>query len=221
VSDHPNPFGGELVTCSVHGAVAQLRLTRPAKRNAINQQMAAELEAITAVLADTDVSVCTLSGDGPLFCAAADLSEAVGGSDTAPLERIVRQLTSGRFLWVCGLQGGAAGAGAAIALLCPIVVAAEDAWLWLPELSRVGALPVAVMGHLAPVIGTRRAFTLGVLEERVGAAAALANGWITEVTAPDELDGRVATLAEKIATAGPRSVAGAASLWVRSAGIEP
>ncbi len=213
VADHPNPFGGEFVSCSVGGAVAHLRLTRADKRNALNMQMAAEFEAVTTVLAETDVSVCTLSGAGPLFCAGADLAEASGGTDTTPLERMVDQVMNGRFLWVCGLRGGAAGAGVALALSCPIVVAADDAWLWLPELSRVGMLPVAVMRLIAPIIGMRSAMTLGALEQRVGATTALANGWISDVAPSDALDARIVGLAERLASAGPGSVARAAALW--------
>lgn len=218
MTDHPNPFGGELVACSVRGEVAHLRLTRPDKRNALNRQMAAEFEAVTAVLADTGVTVCTLSGAGSLFCAGVDLTETAGGADTAPIERMVGQVMNGRFLWVCGLHGGAAGAGVALALACPVVVAADDAWLWLPELSRVGALPVAVMRILAPIIGIRSALGLGVLEQRVGAPRALANGWISEVAAPAELDARVVALAEKVESAGPASVARAVALWLEAAG---
>jgi enoyl-CoA hydratase/carnithine racemase len=218
VTDHPNPFGGEFVACSVRGAVAHLRLTRADKRNALNMQMAAEFEAITTVLAETGVIVCTLSGAGPLFCAGADLTETIGVTDTAPLERITHELMNGRFLWVCGLQGGAAGAGVALALVCSIVVAGDDAWLWLPELSRVGVLPIAVMRLLAPIIGMRAALTLGVLEQRVGATTALTNGWISEVTSPAEIDDRVAAIAEKLASAGAASVAKGSSLWLRGAG---
>jgi enoyl-CoA hydratase len=220
VIDLPDPFGGEFVVCSVRGSVAHVRLTRAGKRNALNMQMAAEFEAVTSVLADTTVTVCTLSAAGPTFCAGADLAETTGVADTGPLERMVQQLMDGRFLWVCGLQGGAVGAGVALALVCPIVVAGADAWLWLPELSGVGMLPVAVMRLLAPIIGIRSAMSLGVLEDRVGAAAALANGWISELASPGQLDDRVAFLAEKIASAGPGSVARAASLWLRSAATE-
>jgi enoyl-CoA hydratase/carnithine racemase len=207
------PDDRPLVEWRVDGSVAHVRLARPEKRNALNGRMADELDAAVAELAARDVSVATLSGAGPLFCAGADLGEPIAPGAVPPGERMVRRVLDGPLLWICGLRGGAAGIGVPLALACPVVVAADDAWLWLPELSRVGVLPVAVMRLLEPMVGVRASLGLGVTERRVDAAAALAAGWVSEVVAPDDLDARVAAIAAAVAAAGATAVAAAADRW--------
>jgi hypothetical protein len=70
----------------VEGEVGHVRLARPEKRNALNAPMADELDTATDALESLGVSVGTLSGAGPLFCAGADLAEPIvrpGGSASA------------------------------------------------------------------------------------------------------------------------------------------
>src|SRR5258708_13196249 len=62
------------------GAVCELRLNRPAKRNAITFAMYAALdEALRAAQADDAVRVALLSGEGAGFCAGNDLNDFLTG----------------------------------------------------------------------------------------------------------------------------------------------
>ncbi len=59
------------------GAVSVLTLERPDRRNALRRS---DLTALRAAVEDTDAPVISLEGDGPAFCAGADL-DVVGGLD--------------------------------------------------------------------------------------------------------------------------------------------
>ena len=63
-----------LLTLDVQGAVGHVRLNRPAKRNALNDALIAELHAAFVNLPDA-VNVIVLSGEGEHFSAGLDLSE--------------------------------------------------------------------------------------------------------------------------------------------------
>src|SRR4026207_224330 len=73
----------ELVQYAVGERVAQIVLDRPAKRNAINRQMRAELfAALEDVRDNDDVWVAVISGAGGVFSSGHDLSESLEGSPT-------------------------------------------------------------------------------------------------------------------------------------------
>ena len=75
----------DLLQCEVEGPVAHVRLSRPAKRNAINDGLIAQLHTCFVNL-PAEVSAVVLSGEGEHFCAGLDLSEL---SDRSVAEGIV------------------------------------------------------------------------------------------------------------------------------------
>src|SRR5580765_1439860 len=64
----------ELLQIQQRGAIMHLRLNRPAKRNAINDALVAQLQTAFVNLPDA-ARVVVLSGEGEHFCAGLDLSE--------------------------------------------------------------------------------------------------------------------------------------------------
>ena len=63
------------VTCTIEGGVADVRLNRADKRNALDGDMfLAIAEAGERVKAEPGVRVVVLSGEGPSFCAGLDFS---------------------------------------------------------------------------------------------------------------------------------------------------
>ena len=62
------------VTFEVRGRVAIIPLNRPEARNAVSQQLAEDLEAaIDRLESDAALWIGILCGNGPSFCAGADL----------------------------------------------------------------------------------------------------------------------------------------------------
>jgi enoyl-CoA hydratase/carnithine racemase len=201
------------LTLTLRGRTAQVRFTRHAKRNAVSADVADAFAAANEELAARGVIVATLTAEGTMFSAGADMSSHTPPGEAAPTDKVIDLLRASPLFWICGLQGGAAGAGAAIALSCPVVVAAPEAWLWLPELSKINRLPVGVLRSLSGLIGTRDAFALAVGEERVSAARALDAGWIGAVVPADQLVQTVDDYASRLSRADEGSVRAAVTLW--------
>lgn len=75
----------ERVTITVENHIADVRLSRPDKMNALDRAMfEGIIEAQATLAADKDVRVVVLSGEGRAFCAGLDLSAMTGGGDGAP-----------------------------------------------------------------------------------------------------------------------------------------
>jgi enoyl-CoA hydratase/carnithine racemase len=204
----------DLVLASTQGQVGRIELNRHRKRNAINGELADAFQAGVDRLSGDGVRVCVLAAAGTVFSAGADLAGAgTGSAEQAPTERICAAVRTAPFLWIAAVQGGCSGAGVAVALCCPVVVAAEDAWFQLPELSKLRRMPVGVIRRLAPVLGPRAAIGLAVGEQRVTAGEALAAGWLTTVVPADSLAATVASYATKLAAAAPESIDHCVELW--------
>jgi enoyl-CoA hydratase/carnithine racemase len=131
---------GALVHLSVEpsGAVAQLRLNRPAKRNALSDALIAELHSSLVTLPDT-VRVVVLSGEGEHFSAGLDLSElsersvAEGVMHSRAWHAAFEQVQFGRVPVIAVLQGGVVGGGLELAAAAHIRVAERSAFYALPE----------------------------------------------------------------------------------------
>ncbi len=139
--------GGDLVV-SRSGPVLEVRLNRPAKRNAVTGAMVDALAAVVASAPEEGVTVLVLRGEGGVFCAGADIA-AYGdaAADPAALAAFTRRaralctaLENAPLVVVVVVEGLALGGGFELVLAADIVVAAEGARFGLPE-TRLGLIP--------------------------------------------------------------------------------
>ena len=120
------------------GAVAQVRLARPAKRNAISDDLISQLHTAFVNL-PTDVRAVVLSGDGEHFCAGLDLSELVerdvaeGVLHSRMWHAAFDAIQFGRVPVIAVLHGAVVGGGLELASACHIRVAEASAYFGLPE----------------------------------------------------------------------------------------
>jgi enoyl-CoA hydratase/carnithine racemase len=127
-----------LITVEVHDAVAHVRLNRPAKRNAINDALVAQIHA-TFVALPSVVKVVVLSGAGEHFCAGLDLSElsersaAEGVIHSRSWHAAFEQIQFGRVPVIAVLHGAVVGGGLEIASSAHIRVAEKSTFYGLPE----------------------------------------------------------------------------------------
>ena len=131
----------DLLRIESRGAVLHLRLNRPAKRNAINDPLVAQLHtAFVNLPAETRAAV--VSGEGDHFCAGLDLSE-LQERDVA--EAVVHsrgwhaafeQIQYGRVPVIAVLHGAVVGGGLELAVAAHIRVAERSAFYGLPEGTR-------------------------------------------------------------------------------------
>lgn len=121
------------------GATLVLTLNNPAKRNALGPNIYDGLLAgIDAALAEAEVANIVLTGAGGFFCAGGDLDALATRAALSLEERaariealhdVVRRVRSCPKPVIAAVEGGAAGAGASIALAADLVVASESAYV--------------------------------------------------------------------------------------------
>ncbi len=126
------------VTVSRCGPVTLVRLSRAAKRNAIDAEMIAGIESIFSCLPE-GTRVVVLHGEGDHFCAGADLSEVaeLDGATALRLSRSMHEaldrIENGSVPVVAVLHGGVIGGGLELAAAAHIRVAERNAYYALPE----------------------------------------------------------------------------------------
>ncbi|WP_420391494.1 oxepin-CoA hydrolase, alternative type [Acuticoccus sp.] len=121
------------------GSVLTLVNNDPATRNSISADFYVGMrEALTAADADRSIKAIVLTGAGGFFCSGGNMSglkARVGGtreqtmSSVEKLHDMVRTMRASRLPIIAAVEGGAAGAGAALAMACDLVVAARDAYM--------------------------------------------------------------------------------------------
>lgn len=203
------------------GAVATLWMNRPARHNAFDETLVAELTAACVALdADADVRVVVLAGRGKSFSAGADLDwmrRAAGNGlsdnldDARALARMLRTLAEMTKPTVARVHGAALGGGMGLAAACDIAVAASDAVFATSEV-RFGILPAAISPYVLRAIGARQATRYFQTGERIDAARAREIGLVHEVVAPQRLDARIGEVVAALLAGGPAAQAAAKDL---------
>src|SRR5450755_1844468 len=128
----------DLLRIEATGAVLHVRLNRPAKRNAVNDTLVAQLHTAFVNLPEATCAV-VLSGEGEHFCAGLDLSEvaersvAEGIVHSRSWHAAFEQIQFGRVPVVAVLHGAVVGGGLELASACHIRVAEASAFYGLPE----------------------------------------------------------------------------------------
>ncbi|WP_085316628.1 crotonase/enoyl-CoA hydratase family protein [Derxia lacustris] len=130
--------GLDLLRIDATGAVATVRLERPAKRNAINDRLIAQLHTFFINLPEA-VRAVVISGSGEHFCAGLDLSElaersvAEGILHSRGWHAAFDAIQFGRVPVIAVLHGAVVGGGLELASACHIRVAEASTFYGLPE----------------------------------------------------------------------------------------
>lgn len=127
-----------LVNCEISDGVAVIRLDRPAKRNAINDVLMAELgEAVERAQAGAQAAV--IGTDGPHFSAGLDLDEhsrkdvMSGVAGSRAWHAVFARIQRGTIPFVAALRGAVIGGGFELAASAHIRVAEPDCYFGMPE----------------------------------------------------------------------------------------
>jgi len=202
----------ELVSYARTGRIAEIRLRRPEKLNAINAELLDELiDAMYRLDSDEEAWMAILSGDGRSFCAGADFTsrigsaEARGASRVAPLTKVFLSRWQHYKPVITAVQGHAFGGGLLLTLLSDLTVADETALFQVSEVVRGmdgTSLWASLQGRVTPATADRICLT-GMT---VDAAAAARWGLVHEVVAPDSHLEGARSLAEDMLRIPPLAV---------------
>ena len=211
------------VLYSVDGAVATITLNRPDARNALNDAMCEDLRRVASEV-DPGIRVVFVRGNGPIFCAGADVKERAGMSVDQVRARRLKAFAAYHALEalpmpsVAVVQGAALGSGVEIAAACDFIVATPDAAFGTPEAMRgtIGATQ-----RLPRVLGKRLAKDLMFTGRRLTAAEARAAGFVSRVVTQAELEHELANIAQSIAMASPEAIRYAKQCIDRGVELDP
>lgn len=233
-------MANDRVAVTIEGGVADVRLNRPDKINALDPAMfAAIVEAGEALKSDASVRAVVLSGEGRGFCAGLDFSSfqamAGGGGQEAPREanpaanimsteqRITHLGQQAAYVWqelevpvIAAVHGVALGGGAQIALGADLRIVAPDSRISILEI-RWGLIPDMTGTWMLPkLVGLDVAKELTFTGRMVEGEEAVRIGLATRVA--DDPRAEALALAAEIAGKSPHAVRGAKRLLNASLG---
>ncbi|TYO61122.1 2,3-dehydroadipyl-CoA hydratase [Bradyrhizobium hipponense] len=190
--------------------VRVLTLNRTSKRNALSNELIAELAAACRNAAfDQDVRCVVLCGSDAFFSAGADIKEmqqrGFEAIDNFPRRSAWREIADFPKPLVAAVEGICFGGGHELAMLADILVAGEGALFAQPEIN-IGILPGdGATQRLTRVAGKSLAMLMILTGQSISAGAALQAGLIAEVVENGKAQARAIEIAEVIAQKPPRS----------------
>ena len=180
------------ITVENIGPVARINHARPAQRNAESMALLDELNtAMEAAVADDNIRVIILGGEGPHFSAGHDLKEAQQNRANFTVEQRFAYEEKRYFdyslrIWDCPkptiaqVQGACIAGGFMVANMCDLIVASDDAYFADPVCKTLAAAAVEVLIH-PYVMGLRMAKDFLFTGRRMGAEEALRIGMVNRV----------------------------------------
>jgi enoyl-CoA hydratase len=185
-----------------HGAVLELALDRPERRNAVDHETLVALHAAQQQAADARAVV--LTGRNGVFCAGADLTGVEGDEFAAALRRVLQGFGAMPVATIAAVDGPALGAGSQLALACDLRVATPRTRFGVPA-SKLGLMIDAwTVQRLAALVGGSVARAVLIAAEELDGARAHALGFVHRL---GDL-GEALAWAAHIAQLAPLSVAG-------------
>lgn len=224
---------GSTVRIARDGPIASVTLARPEVRNAFNAELIGDLQAAFEALAaesSAELRAVVLAGDGPSFCAGADvawmrsslaLSVEANEADAGRLAAMLETIDACPVPVVARVHGAALGGGMGLCAVADIVLAEANTAFGFTE-TRLGILPAVISPFVLRRVGEGHARALFLTGERFGAGRALDIGLVHEV-APDEgtLDARLTAVLDEVLAAGPGAARAAKAVILEQRALDP
>jgi enoyl-CoA hydratase len=205
----------DILVEATEGNVRTLRLNRPGRANALNQELLTRLvDELVAAESDSGIWAIVLTGTGTTFCAGADLKEMTAldrgqarqvrpkaSASTSVFELLLQMETP----VIAALNGNAVAGGFELALACDIRIGTHGARFGFPEAKRgMGAsFGTVVLPRLIPQgIAMELLFTGRYIE----ADEARRLGLLNRLVDPDKVLPTATGLATEIAQNAPITV---------------
>jgi enoyl-CoA hydratase len=194
----------ETILVETRGPVGVITLNRPKALNALNSQLVGELNrALRAMDGDPQIAVVVLTGSERAFAAGADIKEmqdktfisAFQGDFIASWQEVATR----RKPLIAAVAGYALGGGCELAMMCDIIIAAENAKFGQPEIN-LGTIPGAGgTQRLVRAIGKSKAMEMILTGRMMDAEEAERSNLVARVVPAADLLDEAMKLAEAVA----------------------
>lgn len=190
------------------GPILRLALNRPAQLNAINRQMLEDLSSACEVIeGDRSIKIVTLTGEGRIFCAGADLRTVQElspdpqkwGEFNRLWHRAFNRVEALAVPVIAGVHGMALAGGLELTMVADLVIADEEARLG-DQHANFGLVAGGGGSQRLPrLIGLRRAKELMLLGHWLSAQEALQWGLVNRVVPAGQVREKLNELASQLA----------------------
>lgn len=198
-----------------NGATLTIAIDREARRNALNEVVAAEIGAgLNEAEADRGIRAVVLTGAGDkAFCAGGDLQPSADGTpftiDAADprhyVAQLLRRMDACRLPIIARVNGHALAGGLGLVCACDLVVARDDALLGVSEV-KVGLFPMMILPYLLRVLSYRTMMELCLTGEPIRAGDSAAANIVNYAVPAAELDAKVDWLVERVTSKSPTGI---------------
>lgn len=189
---------------------AWITLNRPQARNALSSVLVNELhEHISAANADDQVRCIVITGNGPAFCAGADLKsppgQVISGKQSVPYPEVLNQILESPKPVIAAVNGAAFAGGLGLVGAADIAVTAQEAQFSFSEV-RIGVIPAVISVVCLPKLGTHHGMKLFLTGERFSGTQAVDMGFAHQAVDADDLRAAVQEEIDMINLGGPIAV---------------
>jgi methylglutaconyl-CoA hydratase len=194
--------------------VARVTLNRPELRNAFDDALINQLKsAFDQIGSDPAVRVMVLAGNGPAFCAGADLNwmKRMAGygyeqnlADAKGLAEMLATLDRLPKPTIARVHGPVFAGGTGLVGACDIAVGTPEAKMCLSE-AKLGLSPATISPYVMRAMGERNARRYFLTAEVFGAEEAFRIGMLSVLVPQEELDATVDGLVQHLLAGGPEA----------------
>ena len=194
----------ENITVDRRGRVGLVTLNRPKALNALNGALIGELNAVLdSFEAEDEIGAVVITGNETAFAAGADINEmrALSFVDAHRSDFIAKwhRITVFRKPVVAAVAGYALGGGCELAMMCDIVIAADNARFGQPEI-KLGVIPGAGgTQRLTRAVGKSKAMEMILTGRMMDAEEAERSGLASRVVPVADVVDEAMAVAERIA----------------------
>jgi len=189
-------------------ATLVIAINRPARRNAVNQAVSLAIAgALDRLDSDPRLRVGIITGRGGSFCAGMDLKAFLNGERPELEGRGFGGVTEAppKKPLIAAVEGYALAGGCELALACDLIVAAENAWFGLPEVTRGLVAGSGGLVRLPRRIPSAIALEYALTGERMSAQTAHQWGLVNRLASSGEALNEALALAAQITANAPIS----------------
>ncbi|PWJ86439.1 enoyl-CoA hydratase/carnithine racemase [Pseudaminobacter salicylatoxidans] len=206
----------EAIVARHDGVIAWVKLNRPDRLNAMNEELVKELsEALARAEADETIRVIILHGEGRAFCSGDDLkdldaqtvSEDATQAWVEAIQQVTLQIMRSRKIVIAAVHGWCVGGALEWVINCDFRLFADNTRWFFPEVSYGFFVTGGVTALLTKQVGPQMAKDLIMFGDRHDAKKALEVGIAWKLFPEDQILAEAEKLASRIAERPAESVA--------------